>query len=114
MNFKNSSAYVQRKIDAILRVYRAFARTYVNDIVIFSKTLKKHLTHLRDVFQLLNSYDIRLSSKKSYLNYSTVALLKQKIDVFDLTIAADKLTAITNLRFSYTLKNLEGYLDFTE
>ena len=113
MGFKNSPAYVQRKIDAILRVYRAFAKAYVDDIVVFSRTLKEHLDHLRQVFQLLNSYDIRLSLKKSFLGYSIVALLGQKVDAFGLTIAADKLAAIANLKFPYTLKDLEGYLGLT-
>ena len=114
MRFKNSSAYVQRKIDAILRIYRAFAKTYVDDIVVFSRILKKHLDHLRQIFQLLNSYDIRLSPKKSFLNYSIVALLDQKIDAFDLTIAANKLTAIINLKFFYILKNLKSYLSLID
>ena len=113
MGYTNSPAYVQRKIDAILRVFRAFARAYVDDIVVFSKTLEEHLAHLHQVFQLLDSYNIRLSPKKSYLGYPTVALLGQKVDAFGLTIAADKLAAIANLRFPYTLKDLEGYLGFT-
>lgn len=113
MGFKNSPAYVQRKIDAILRVYRAFARAYVDDIVVFSKTLEEHLTHLSEVFQLLDSYGIRLSPKKSYLGYPTVALLGQKVDAFGLTIAADKLAAISSLQFPVTLKDLETYLGFT-
>ena len=50
MKFKNFLVYVQRKIDTILRVYRVFVRIYVDDIIIFSKTLKKHLIHLREVF----------------------------------------------------------------
>ena len=112
MKFKNFSVYVQRKIDAILRVYRAFVKTYVDDIVIFNKTLKKHLIHLREIFQLLNSYNIRLSFKKSFLKYFIVVLLKQKIDAFEFTIIADKLIAIVNLRFSYTLKNFEKNFDF--
>ena len=114
MRFKNFSIYVQRKIDAILRVYRVFVKIYVDDIVIFSKTLKKHLIHLRKIFQLLNSYNIRLSFKKSFLKYFIVVLLKQKIDAFEFTIIVDKLIVIINLRFSYIFKNFEKYLDFTE
>ena len=114
MRFKNSSVYVQRKIDAILRVYRVFVKIYVDDIVMFNKTLKKHLIHLRKIFQLLNSYNIRLSFKKSFLKYFIVVLLKQKIDAFEFTIVVDKLIVIINLRFFYTLKNLKRYLDFTE
>ena len=114
IKFKNSFAYVQRKIDAILRIYRVFAKAYVDDIVVFSRILKKHLNHLRQIFQLLNSYDIRLSFKKSFLNYSIVVLLDQKIDVFDFIIVANKLVVIVNLKFFYILKNLKSYLNLID
>ena len=114
MKFKNNFVYVQRKIDAILRIYRVFAKIYVDDIVVFNRILKKHLNYLRQIFQLLNFYDIRLSSKKSFLNYSIVVLFDQKIDVFDFIIVVDKLTTIVNLKFSYTLKNLKKYLNLID
>ena len=114
MKYINSSIYVQQKINVIFRVFRIFVKAYVNDIVIFNKTLKKHLTHLHQIFQFLNSYNIRLSSKKSYLRYFIVALLNQKMNVFDFIIVADKLTTIINLRFLYTLKNLKSYLSFID
>ena len=64
MNFKNSSIYVQRKINVILRVYRVFVKIYVNDIVMFNKILKKYLFHLRQIFELLNFFDIRFFFQK--------------------------------------------------
>ena len=112
MSYKNSSPYVQKKIDFLLRIVRRFAKAYVDDIVVFSRTLKEHKAHLHEVFGILDSYEVRLASKKSYLGYSTIALLKQKIDAFDFIIIVDKLTAIANLKFSHTLKNFEGYLSF--
>ena len=75
MKFKNSSIYIQRKINVILQVYCVFVKVYINNIVMFSKILKKHLTHLYKIFKLLDLFDIRFSSKKLYLKYSIVALL---------------------------------------
>ena len=114
MSYKNNSSYVQKKIDVLLRTVRRFAKTYVDDIVVFSRTLKKHKVHLHEVFDILNSYEVRLASKKSYLKYSTVTLLKQKIDVFEFTIIANKLTTIVNLKFFHTFKNLKKYLNFID
>jgi hypothetical protein len=51
MGFKNSVSYVQRQIDRVLHPYRDFARAYIDDVVIFSKTLDEHIAHLRQVFQ---------------------------------------------------------------
>ena len=114
MKFKNSSFYVQRKIDAFLRIYRVFARVYVNDIVVFSHILKKHISHLHVVFQLLDNYEINLSFKKFFLKYFIVNLLNQKIDAFDLTTTIDKLKIIVKLNFLYTLKNLKIYLELID
>ena len=114
MKFKNSFSYVQRRIDAILRNLRDFVRIYVDDIVVFFNTLEKHMTHLHSMFQRLNFYDISLFLKKFFFDYSTIALLDQKVDVFDLIIAVDKLKIIVKLNFSYTLKNLKIYLNLTE
>ena len=45
MRYRNSSVYVQRQIDRILRSFH-FARVYVNDIVVYSKIMNEHLKHL--------------------------------------------------------------------
>ncbi len=52
MKFKNSSSYVQRQIDRLLWSHRRYARAHMNNIVIFSRTLKNHLKHLHVVFRL--------------------------------------------------------------
>jgi hypothetical protein len=43
IGFKNSVSYVQRQINRILRPVRHFARAYIDDVVVFSKTLEEHL-----------------------------------------------------------------------
>lgn len=52
MGYKNSPPYAQRQIDNILRPFRTFARAYVDDIVVFSRTLQDHEEHLRRILQL--------------------------------------------------------------
>ncbi|KAI0996230.1 hypothetical protein K3495_g11949, partial [Podosphaera aphanis] len=113
MGFRNSPAYVQRIIDTILRNERDFARSYIDDIVIFSKTFDDHMNHLKAVFQKLKAHRIHLSPKKCFLSYPSVALLGQKVDALGLSSATDKLEAIRNLRFPRTLKQLEYYLGLT-
>ena len=50
MNYIDNFVYVQRQIDDILKKYCAFARVYVNNIVMFNKILTNHIDHLRKVF----------------------------------------------------------------
>ena len=114
MNFKNSLSYVQRQIDNMLCSHRQYVRAYVNDIMIYNKILKKHVQHLHIMFDLLNFKKMMLSFKKSFLSYSIVILLKQKIDVFNFIVVVDKIAAIQKLNFFYILTNLKLYLRFTK
>ena len=61
----NSGASFQRLMGHILRglEYR-FALIYIDDIVIFSKSIDEHLTHLEDVFRRLREASVKLNPKK--------------------------------------------------
>ena len=113
MNYKNSSTYVQRQIDRLLREYRHFVRAYVNDIVVFSRTKIEHETHLRKVFSMLNKNNISIKLIKIFLSYSSVSLFDQKIDSLDLVTFEEKLKIIAKLRFSRIFRQFETYLDLT-
>ena len=113
MGFKNSPAYVQRQTDLMLKDFRGFARTYIDDIVFFSMSLNEHVEHLDKGFQRLSEYDVTLSPKKSFLGYPSIVLLGQIVDAFGMTTSEEKLAAIAKLSFPRTLKDLETYLGMT-
>lgn len=110
MGFKNSPAYVQRQIDRLLRPCRAFARAYVDDIVILTKTLDEHLRHLSLIFSLFVKKGISIRPGKAFLGYPTVQLLGQKVNSLGLATAEEKLKAIACLTFPCTLRELETYV----
>ena len=110
IKYKNSLTYVQRQIDRVLRKHRKYSRTYVDDIIIFSETLEKHLRHLIEVFDTLNVNNIFIKLIKTFIEYFIVSLLDQKVDSFDLIIAENKLKIISLLKFPRTLQQLEAYL----
>ena len=113
MNYKNSSTYVQRQIDRLLREYRHFVKTYVNDIVVFFRTKIEHETHLRKVFSMLDKNNISIKSIKIFLSYSSISLLDQKIDSLNLITSEEKLKTIVKFRFSRIFRQFETYLDLT-
>ena len=113
MNWKNSPAYVQREMNEILRNY-SFAKTYIDDVIIFSNTLKKHLNHLNQIFSFFDKWNITLKASKTYFEYFIVILLKQKMNSFDLIISAKKFKIIIDLFFSKTLKTLKIYFKIIE
>ena len=112
MGYKNSPTYVQRQIDKLLRRF-AFARAYVDDVVIFSQSLAEHVEHLRQIFQLFVSSSISVNPSKAFLGYPSMQLLGQKVDSLGLWTAEDKLEVISKISFPETLSKLETYLGIT-
>ena len=98
-------------MNCLLQSFHIFTRNYMNDVVIFSRTLKKHVQHLHKVFALFDFIEISLKPSKFYLDYLTVTLLDQQIDVLELIINAEKIKMISSLQFSFTLKILKSYLE---
>ena len=99
INYIDNFAYVQRQIDNILKKYRAFARVYVDNIVMFNKTLTKHIVHLRKIFQLFKKMNIVFKLSKTYFDYFIVALLKQKINNLNLIIVKKNWKSSRNWNF---------------
>lgn len=104
MSYKNSPAYIQRQIDRLLRRF-SFTRIYINDVVIFFRSLIEYVQHLRQVFELFVDANIFINSSKTFLKYFSIQLLEQKI------IIEKKLNVIFKLAFSDSLIKLEIYLD---
>ena len=89
---------------------QVFVKTFIDDIIIFFRTRKKHLKHLKTIFERLFSYEITLNLNKIFIKFSSLILLKQIIDALDLITTKEKLAVIVRLVFSQTLKNLKIYL----
>ena len=113
MGYKNLPVYAQQQINRILQSHQIYAKTYVDDIVIFSKLLEKHLWHLQNVFQELTTIQIILLPKKSFLAYPSVHLLRQRVDVLGMATAEAELATIMQLAFPCSLKDFEAYLGLT-
>lgn len=113
MGFCNSPSYVQRQVDKSLRPYRAYARGYIDDIVIFSKTLKEYLLHLDSILKLLAQQRITLHLKTTFLGYPSAVLLGQRVQRLGLRTSDEKLAALANLQFPATLKQLATCLGMT-
>jgi hypothetical protein len=110
MRHRNTSAYVQREMNNILREY-SWVKTYIDNVIVFSKTLKEHLEHLNHLFALFEKLNITLKTKKTYLEYLSIPLLKQKVNSLEFTIAENKLKTIVKLSFWKILKDLKRYLE---
>ena len=113
MGYRNSPPYVQRRGDEILRKHRAYTRVYMDDFVIFSRTLEEHIKHLHTIFTDLEDLDITLEPKKTFIRYPAITLLGQRVDALGLTTVVEKLKAIRNINFPRSLHDLERYIGLT-
>ena len=113
MSYHNSPSYVQQMIDQVLQPHQAYSKAYMDDIVIYSKSLLEHVDHLKAIFQTLYELNIALKPTKLFIGYPSVQLLGQKVDMFSLSTVTEKLQAISEPEFPKLLKQLEIYLGMT-
>ena len=113
MGYKNLPTYTQGQIDRILQPHQRYSRAYIDDIVIFLKLLEEHLRHLQNVFQELTAMQMILLPKKSFLAYSSIRFLGQRVDAVSMATAEAKLAAIMQLAFLCSHMDLKVYLRLT-
>ena len=114
MSYQKFSLYTQYMMNMIFHSHKFFICCYIDDIVIFSKILENHFQHLNTIFSLFNKLEITFKKIKTHLDYSSIILLDQQVDDFDMTSSKKQIAALQDLSFSKTLKNLKIYLDLTE
>ena len=85
MSYQEFLLYAQCMMNMILHSHKFFAYCYIDDIVIFSKILEDYLWHLNMIFSLFNRLRITLKRVKTHLDYSSIILLSQWVDDFDMT-----------------------------
>ena len=79
----NSGASFQRLMGHILRglEYR-FSLIYIDDIIIFSKSVEENLAHLEEVFRRLREANVKLNPKKC-------SFVKQKVEYLGHVVTPD-------------------------
>jgi len=71
---RNASQTFQRHMDSIFRDDPNVC-VYIDDILVASKTMKEHLTHLRSVLQNLQKHNLKISAGKSVFAVPAVNFL---------------------------------------
>ena len=61
---KGAPATFQRLMDTLLRDFQDFADAYLDDLVIFSRTWKEHLAHLRAILERIRPAGLTIRLKK--------------------------------------------------
>jgi len=91
----NASTTCQKMINDALRQYlNIFVITYLNDIMIYLITLKKHVQHVFQILECLNRRDLRLKSKKCKFHQEKVNFLEFVVEQHEIQMNLKKIKTV--------------------
>jgi len=107
---KNSSATFQRTMDVILRDFYEFAKAYIDDVCVFSKTWVAHLAHLDRVLTALGAAGLTLRLSKCHFAHPQIKYVGHFIGSGQMTSQKTKLDAIRDITMPTTKKAMRTWL----
>ncbi len=109
----NESASFQHYInDVLFECLHKFCQTYLNDILIYSKTLKEHRTHVNEVLDKLREVDLQIDIDKCEFKIQKISFLELLIFINDLRMNSRKVDVIQSWEVSRLLTHVQIFIDF--
>ncbi len=115
MSFKliNDSTFYQHYMNDMLFNYLyQFCQIYLNDIIIYSKTLKKHKRHVRLVLHRLWETDLQMNINKCKFHVEKIFFLKLLLFIEELKMNFRKVQAVVEWSTSTNLTQIQFFVDF--
>jgi hypothetical protein len=108
---KCSGFTFQQAMNIILsKVLGNFALAYIDDIVIYSKTFKEHVNHLKEVLELLIEGGVRLSLGKCVFAHNSIDYLGFHVSGKGSSPLKSKTISISKFPIPKTQKNVRQFL----
>jgi len=108
---KNAPATFQRVIDNVLgELVGDICLVYLDDIIIFSASLQKHLMDINSVFQKLPQANLKIQITKSNFLRKEIDFLGHVITQDGIKPNPDKITAVKNFPCPKTTKQIKSFL----
>jgi len=109
----NKSTFFQHYINDILfNCLHKFCQIYLNDILIYSKILKKHRTHVKKMLDKLREVDLQINIDKCEFKIQKISFLKLLIFINDLWMNFQKVDVIRSWKVSQSLTHVQIFIDF--
>jgi len=115
MSFKliNDSTFYQHYMNDVLFDYlHQFCQIYLNDIIIYSKTLKKHKKHVRLVLHRLRKINLQMNINKCKFHVQKIFFLKLLLFIEELKMNFRKVQAVVEWFTSTNLTQMQFFVDF--
>ena len=109
MGLATTPAFFQHRMDVLLAKYLwKTVIVYIDDILVYSRTLEGHITDLRNILAVLLESGITLNIKKCHFAYGSVEALGHRVGRLGLATHEEKVEAISKLAYPETFQQLEA------
>jgi len=109
----NDLTFYQHYMNDVLFDYlHQFCQIYLDDIIIYSKTLKKHKKHVRLVLHRLREIDLQMNINKCKFHVQKIFFLKLLLFIKELKMNFRKVQAVVEWSTSTNLTQMQFFVDF--
>ncbi len=109
----NESTFYQHYMNDVLFEYlHQFCQIYLNDIIIYSKILKKHKWHVRLILNRLREADLQIDIDKCKFHVQKIIFLELLISIEELKINSRKMQAVVDWSTLNNLTQMQFFIDF--
>ncbi|XP_073003535.1 uncharacterized mitochondrial protein AtMg00860-like [Typha latifolia] len=99
--------------DAFRVILRWFVLVFFDDILVYCRSWKEHLTHLREVLQILKDNELKVKESKCLWGQPRVKYLGYIISAVGVEANLAKVQNMVQWQIPKTLKELRGFLGLT-
>lgn len=96
--------------DVLAKLLRRNVLVFVDDILVYSTSLEDHVSHLRQVFQILTDHQLKVKHSKCSFAQSKLAYLGHIISTNGVATDDEKITAVRNWPVPTSVKELRSFL----
>ena len=107
----NAPATFQRTMDKVLKDLKdKFVMVYLDDVIIYSKTFNEHLQHIEQVFERIQSANLRLKAEKCKFAANELQFLGHVVGSEGVKPDPEKVDKIVNYPVPKNIRELRGVL----
>jgi len=115
LSFKltNESIFFQQYMNDVLWDFlNDFCQVYLDDILIYSKTRKKHRDYVKLVLSRLREAELQMNIRKCKFNVEETVFLEIIVSELDFRMNLSKVTVIVSWITSINLKEIQSFMRF--
>ena len=98
--------------DVLADYLNDFVVVFLDDILIYSKTLEDHAIHLRKVLQKLRDHQLYVKASKCEIAYKSIEFLGQLVTPARMSPIEAKIRAVREWDTSHDVKDVRSFLGF--